>query len=158
MTADGATDDAIFRGQHECQRASVPAEQSMSADRRSCPWCGHPFLPHTSGGRRQRFCSPQCRRQFEINLRQWGQEQFDLGHVTVSALKQRARCSRAQQAPASYPSTSIKETPLSGHLAKDYRLPAAIDRIADLKTTIEAVAIELTDIAARLAVSDATPY
>ncbi len=56
----------------------------------NCPWCGSSFTPRRSGGKRQRFCSPRCRRQHEAGLQAWAREQEAAGRVTKADL-QRAR-------------------------------------------------------------------
>ena len=71
--------------------------QTVSKALRTCPWCGDPFLPRASGGKPQRFCSPDCRRAMDAALRAWAQDQLSEGRVTVGDL-QRAGCSEARQA------------------------------------------------------------
>lgn len=56
-----------------------------------CIWCDAPFTPR-HGGRPQRFCSVQHRRDCEKALREWARHEFEAGRVTVGMLK-------GQQAP-----------------------------------------------------------
>ena len=67
---------------------------------RPCLWCDGPFTPRTTGGKRQRFCSEQCRRDFDSGLRAWAAHAVSFGLLPVSALKdalkQRARCVEAR--------------------------------------------------------------
>ena len=45
----------------------------------SCEWCGNSFAPRTNGGKPQRFCSGDCRKQFHAACRLWGQDQVERG-------------------------------------------------------------------------------
>jgi hypothetical protein len=59
-----------------------------------CPWCATPFTPRSTGGKRQRYCSPACRRDLDKALRAWAGQELAERRVTV-ALLQRARCAEA---------------------------------------------------------------
>ena len=62
-----------------------------------CMWCGDSFTPRATGGKRQRFCSEGCRKDFHRACRIWAETQVWSGELPVSALKhalsQRIRCS-----------------------------------------------------------------
>jgi hypothetical protein len=60
----------------------------------TCPWCSALFTPRQTGGRRQKFCSPACRRALDRALRAWAGQELAEGRVTVPLL-QRARCAEA---------------------------------------------------------------
>ena len=82
-----------FRARSRRKKTSVA--QTMS--RHACPWCGEPYTPRTTGGKRQKFCSKRCRRAFDSGCRAWAGEMVLRGRLPVSelktALRQRARCS-----------------------------------------------------------------
>ena len=59
----------------------------------SCEWCGNSFAPRTNGGKPQRFCSGDCRKQFHAACRLWGQDQGERGLLPISAWK----CALAQR-------------------------------------------------------------
>jgi hypothetical protein len=59
-----------------------------------CPWCSRTFTPRRTGGKPQRFCSPQCRRASERAGREWVRQELAAGRVTVAEL-QHARSSGA---------------------------------------------------------------
>ena len=50
-----------------------------------CHWCGAAFTPRT-GGRQQRFCSAQHRRQFHTAARQYVDDEIAAGRLTVNRL------------------------------------------------------------------------
>ncbi len=62
---------------------------------RSCMWCGDPFTPRATGGKRQRFCSEQCRRDFDRGCRAWVKQFVSSELLPVAALKH-ALCQRAR--------------------------------------------------------------
>ena len=74
---------------------------------RPCMWCGEPFTPRTTGGRRQRFCLERCRRDFESGCRTWAEQAVASGLLPVLALKhaleQRARSVEAHSRPNAAP-------------------------------------------------------
>jgi endogenous inhibitor of DNA gyrase (YacG/DUF329 family) len=53
----------------------------------ACPWCSRPFTPRRSGGKPQRFCSPQCRRAFERELRAWARDQIAADGIPPAQLQ-----------------------------------------------------------------------
>lgn len=71
-------------------------------DTAPCGWCDGLYHPRATGGRPQRFCGEQCRRAFEAALRAWAQDEFAAGRVTITLLRQRARCADAQVDAAGY--------------------------------------------------------
>ncbi len=62
-----------------------------------CRWCDHPFTPRSNGGKAQRFCSTDCRRDYFAACRAWGEQEHREGRVPTeklrNALTQRARLS-----------------------------------------------------------------
>ena len=79
---------------------------------RSCMWCGDPFTPRATGGKRQRFCSEQCRRDFDSGCRAWGKQFVSSELLPVAALKH-VLCQRARSfsgIPASNP-TETQDRP-----------------------------------------------
>lgn len=53
-----------------------------------CLWCETPFSPRRSGGKAQRFCNAQCRRNLEHFARSWAIAEIEAGRLTVSGMKQ----------------------------------------------------------------------
>jgi hypothetical protein len=51
-----------------------------------CHWCGASFTPR-SNGRRQRFCSPECKSAFWVALQRWAAAEFEATRVTVEKLR-----------------------------------------------------------------------
>ena len=68
----------------------------------ACTWCGSPFEARATGGKRQRFCLPRCRRDYEAACRAYAEREHREGRVSVSdlrmALQQRARLLQRDQA------------------------------------------------------------
>ncbi len=62
-----------------------------------CRWCETSFTPRSNGGKAQRFCSTDCRRDYFAACRAWGEQEHREGRVPTdalrSALEQRARSS-----------------------------------------------------------------
>jgi hypothetical protein len=54
---------------------------------RVCLWCRKEFTPRRDGGKRQLFCRPVCRRDFDAAGRRWVAEAIATGVLTVDALK-----------------------------------------------------------------------
>ena len=52
-----------------------------------CLWCERPFRGRVSGGKAQRFCSPEHRAAFHRAARQWAIGAVEAGIVTVDCLK-----------------------------------------------------------------------
>ena len=52
-----------------------------------CLWCEQPFKRRASGGKVQRFCSPEHRKAFHRAARQWAVGAVEAGIVTVDCLK-----------------------------------------------------------------------
>jgi hypothetical protein len=61
----------------------------------SCAWCGRPFIPRATGGKRQVFCRPACRRGFDAAGRRWVAEAIATGTLTLDALRNGAATTRA---------------------------------------------------------------
>ncbi len=68
-----------------------------------CTWCGTEYEPRNNGGKPQRFCSPDCRRDFFAACRAWAAREFEAGRVSVKDLQgasaQCARCYKGAAAP-----------------------------------------------------------
>jgi hypothetical protein len=64
-------------------------------DTASCAWCGRAFIPRATGGKRQVFCRPACRRGFDAAGRRWMSEAIASGTLTVDALRNGAAATRA---------------------------------------------------------------
>ncbi len=60
-----------------------------------CTWCGTAYEPRTNGGKRQKFCSKDCRQDFFATCRDWAVSEVEAGRVLVSTVRrgteQRAR-------------------------------------------------------------------
>ncbi len=52
-----------------------------------CLWCEWPFKCRASGGKAQRFCSPEHRAAFHRAARRWAVGAVEAGIVTVDCLK-----------------------------------------------------------------------
>ena len=68
-------------------------------------WCTDPFTPRATGGKRQRFCSEPCRRDFDSGCRAWVKQFVSSELLPVAALKH-VLCQRARSfsgIPASNP-------------------------------------------------------
>lgn len=52
----------------------------------ACGWCGAAFAARASG-RRQRFCSPACRRDFFATARAWAAAEIEAGRLPVATLR-----------------------------------------------------------------------
>ena len=61
---------------------------SIGIDNRPCrlPWCGKAFRSHR-GGKKQLYCSAECKHEHEAALRAWAQAQERLGKVTADELR-----------------------------------------------------------------------
>ena len=77
---------------------------------RPCIWCGDPFTPRATGGKRQRFCSEQCRRAFDSGCRAWGKQFLSSGLLPVAALKH-VLCQRARSFSGIPASNPTEKTP-----------------------------------------------
>jgi hypothetical protein len=60
-----------------------------------CVWCSHAFIPRATGGKRQVFCRPACRRGFDAAGRRWVAEAIASGTLTLDALRNGAAATRA---------------------------------------------------------------
>jgi len=68
-----------------------------------CYWCVRPFRLRRTGGRAQRFCRPNCRRQFHAAARRWALDAIGAGALTLADLKQgfHRACALSQAASGS---------------------------------------------------------
>ena len=91
---------------------------------RPCMWCGEPFAPRKTGGKRQRFCSEQCRRDFDRGCRAWVKQFVSSELLPVAALKY-AQCQRARSLKAHLGSapTARHRTGQRAALGSPLRLP-----------------------------------
>lgn len=51
-----------------------------------CLWCRKPFEPRR-GGRRQRYCSSECRRTLDRAIRTWAGKMLEAGLLPVGFLR-----------------------------------------------------------------------
>lgn len=65
--------------------------------RPACLRCNRSFTPRRSGGHRQRFCSPTCRRAHDAAARATGRATIDAERATVPGIGSGARPMRALQ-------------------------------------------------------------
>ncbi len=69
----------------------------------SCPWCGTEFESQTTGRSVKRFCSTDCRQNFHVACRIWGEEAYGTGEVSAFQLRtcfaRRARRTERDLAP-----------------------------------------------------------
>ncbi len=61
-----------------------------------CTWCGTNFQPRNNGGSAQRFCSKDCRQNFNTACRIWAAHEYQAERVSIfelrKALQQHTRC------------------------------------------------------------------
>ena len=61
-----------------------------------CTWCETEFEPRSNGGSTQRFCSKNCRENFNTACRIWAAREYEAERISIfdlrMALEQRARC------------------------------------------------------------------
>jgi hypothetical protein len=60
-----------------------------------CLWCHRPFRARRSGGQRQRFCRPGCRRAFHAGARAWVLDAIASGALTVADVRKGLPATRA---------------------------------------------------------------
>jgi hypothetical protein len=65
-----------------------------------CRWCGHAFMPRTSGGKPQTFCRPPHRRAYDRAGRKFIAEAIAAGTLTPAALKSGCAATRGLLAGA----------------------------------------------------------
>ena len=63
------------------------SDGSKSRQATCCDWCGGTFKPRSTGGKQQRFCSPNCRQSFHAALRSWAVGALADGRLTMADLK-----------------------------------------------------------------------
>jgi hypothetical protein len=61
----------------------------------ACLWCGRAFTPRATGGKRQVFCRPFCRRALDAAGRRYIEVALADGALTVVDLKNAPRAMRA---------------------------------------------------------------
>ena len=70
---------------------------------RLCTWCGITYTPRRNGGSAQRFCSKDCRQDFNAACRMWAAQEYEAERLSIftlrSCLGQHTRCT--QHDPAS---------------------------------------------------------
>ncbi len=78
-----------------------------------CTWCGTDFKPRSNGGSTQRFCSKDCRQNFNTACRIWGAREYEAERVSIFELRtllgQHTRYVQRDSAPEGCHSTA--ETP-----------------------------------------------
>ncbi len=61
-----------------------------------CTWCGNDFEPRNNGGKPQRFCSKDCRENFNTAYRIWAAGEYEAERVSIfdlrTAFYQHTRC------------------------------------------------------------------
>ena len=61
-----------------------------------CTWCGTEFEPRHNGGSAQRFCSKNCRENFNTACRIWAAQEYQAERVSIfefrRCLEQHTRC------------------------------------------------------------------
>ena len=67
----------------------------IKAARTLCAWCGRSFQERQTGGRRQRFCRPSCRRAFHTVVRSWALDAIADGTLTLTEVRSGAVATRA---------------------------------------------------------------
>ena len=72
-------------------------------DTNHCTWCGTAYEPRSNGGSAQRFCSKDCRQNFNTACRIWAAAEYEAERLSIftlrSCLGQHTRC--AQRDPTS---------------------------------------------------------
>jgi hypothetical protein len=80
----------------------------------ACLRCNRSFTPRRSGGHRQRFCSPSCRRAHDAAARATGRATIDAERATVPGFGSGARPTRALgqqfQGPTPVPSGGMGDS------------------------------------------------
>jgi hypothetical protein len=75
----------------------------------SCAWCGRAFIPRATGGKRQVFCRPACRRDFDAAGRRWVADAIAAGVLTVGTIRNGDAATRALLAGAISPAPVPEE-------------------------------------------------
>ena len=60
-----------------------------------CLWCGRAFTPRATGGKRQRFCRPACRRALDAAGRRYIEVALADGALTIPDLREGPGTTRA---------------------------------------------------------------
>ncbi len=68
-----------------------------------CTWCGTEFEPRSNGSSAQRFCSKDCRENFNTACRIWAAQEYQAERVSIfelrRCLEQHTRCVQRDLAP-----------------------------------------------------------
>ena len=68
-----------------------------------CTWCGTAYEPRNNGGSAQRFCSKDCRQNFNTACRIWAAAEYEAERLSIftlrSGLGQHTRCVESDPAP-----------------------------------------------------------
>ncbi len=79
-----------------------------------CTWCGTDFERRNNGGSAQRFCSKDCRQDFNTACRIWASQEYEAERVSISELRtclgQHTRSLGREPAPGEAPTTSEAPT------------------------------------------------
>ena len=74
-----------------------------------CTWCGTEFEPRSNGSSAQRFCSKDCRENFNTACRIWAAQEYEAERVSIfdlrTCLEQRARSLQRDLASQGVPTT-----------------------------------------------------
>ncbi len=94
---------------------------------KSSVWCGAEFEPRNNGGSAQRFCSKDCRQNFNTACRIWAGAEFEAERVSIDQLRtclgQRACCVQRDSALEGMQAPEMEKR-IHGHLAADRRVSA----------------------------------
>ena len=52
-----------------------------------CTWCGTEFEPRNNGGSVQKFCSKDCRQDFNAACRIWAAREYEAERVSIFDLR-----------------------------------------------------------------------
>ena len=67
-----------------------------------CVWCETAYKPRSNGGSTQRFCSKDCRQNFNTACRIWAAAEYEAARVSIlalrTALEQHTRCVESDSA------------------------------------------------------------
>jgi hypothetical protein len=81
-------DEAYEAGKRAGMRAQREAAWLQGEDvGMTCRWCAREFAGRRTGGRRQLYCSSQCRRTMEAAARDWLAAQIAAGLLTSAMLR-----------------------------------------------------------------------
>ena len=88
-----------------------------------CTWCGSTYNPRSNGGSAQRFCSKDCRQDFNTACRIWAAQEYEAERLSIftlrSCLGQHTRCVQRDPAPGGTQATKTEtrtDAPLTGDM------------------------------------------